>query len=311
LIPAIRLEGILKTLKGHRALAGVTFQVAPGSLSGLVGLNGAGKTTTLRVLLGLLAPDSGTSEVLGTASSEIARLGRRVGAQLHGGGLDPSLTVEQTLEYTAVLHGVSGVDIAGAIRRVDLAHLAKRRAAKLSAGERQRLALGRALLLAPDVLVLDEPLTHLDPGAAERVVEIVRAEAKRGAAVLLSSHQLEFLDRVADQVVFLHRGRVLAAGTPRELLGAEGVTYEIDVAPDANVAKLLSEFPGARDPVRVAAGVEDSSRWRVTLGADSAADLNRRLVTSGCRVHAIAPLRRSLHDFFLERVRSMDQEIGR
>lgn len=308
---AIRLENVAKTLRGHRALDGISFRVEPGSLTGLVGLNGAGKTTTLRVLLGLLAADSGTSEVLGVPSASIARLGRRVGAQLHGGGLDPSLTVTQTLRYTATLHGIARADVDGMIRRVDLAHLSNRRVSKLSAGERQRLALARALLLSPDVLVLDEPLTHLDPGAAERVIELLLAEAERGAAVLLSSHQLEFLDRAADHVVFVHRGRVLAAGSPHELIAAEGATYEVEAEPESIAASKIAAFSGLLAQERVAGNGAGPSTWRVTVEPQSAADLNAGLVGAGCRVSAFAPQRRSLHDFFLERVRAMDREASR
>jgi ABC-type multidrug transport system ATPase subunit len=306
-VAALRLDGIESTLRGNRILAGVSFAVSEGSLTGLIGLNGAGKTTTLRVLLGLLTPDRGTSQILGVASNELSRLGRRLGVQLHGGGLDPALTPAQTLRYTVKMLGVRDADLAESLRRVDLAHLANRRASKLSAGERQRLALARALVLRPDVLVLDEPLTHLDPGAAERIVEVLRAEVSRGVAVLLSSHQLEFLDRAANHVVFMHRGTVIAEGSPHDLLGGDDVTLELAAAPRDKVAGWIAQSPHvvAFDLIDKDG---DAARWRVRIARDKIAELNAGLVAAGCRVSCLAPLRRSLHDLFLERVRSFATE---
>ncbi len=325
---ALRQQGIRKSMRGFRALDRVDFAVEAGSLTGLIGLNGAGKTTTLRILLGLLDPDSGTSEVLGLPSREIATVGHRVGAQLHGGGVDPSLTCLEALQHFARLHGRRRIgarttsDFAVVLERVGLEALADRRAGKLSAGERQRLSLGRALLARPEVLVLDEPLTHLDPGAAERIVALLRAEADRGAAILVSSHQLEFLDRLASQVVFLHRGAVIATGSPRELLASDGAAVRIVASPCDRAGAAIAADPTVLSHERIGTESLPGSvgEWRVVLRCSSTssdesiaalAAFNDRLVRAECSVSCLAPERRTLHDLFLERVRAFEREGGK
>jgi ABC-2 type transport system ATP-binding protein len=302
---AIRVSGIAKTLRGVRALERVDFEVARGSLTGLIGLNGAGKTTTLRILLGLLAPDRGEITVLGQPSSRIARLAGRVGVQLHGGGLDPALTASETLHHAALLLGLRGADVAGALAKVDLAALGSRRVGRLSAGERQRLALARALLPAPEVLVLDEPITHLDPGAAERVVEVLRAEADRGVAVLLSSHQLEHVERTADQIVLLHRGAVVARGAPKDLLRGEGSRLLVAAEPEARARTVLAAMPGATK-VETASHGGAGPMLAVTFDGTGPGDVAAALVAAGCRLSFLAPDRRTLHELFLEEIRRAD-----
>lgn len=303
---AISMVGIEKTLRGHHALRGVDLVVRRGSLTGLIGLNGAGKTTTLRILLGLLPADRGDSTILGTSSRELHRIADRVGVQLHGGGLDPSLTVRETLELACLLAGRPSREVVDrAIERSGIERLAKRKAGKLSAGERQKLALARAMLFDPEVLILDEPLTHLDPGAAEAMIRLLRAAADRGTAVLLSSHQLEYLDRVSDHVLFLHRGRVIADGEPRQILDDAGLDFVVGATPIETVERILREAPILRSFERVSS---DGARgeWRVKLQGPHAHELNDRLVRGGCAVDALIPDRRSLHDLFLERVRESE-----
>ncbi|MCK0116417.1 ABC transporter ATP-binding protein [Isoptericola sp. S6320L] len=194
------------------ALAGLSVAVGPGEVVALVGLNGAGKTTALRVLTGRLRPAGGTARVL---SADPATLGptaaRRFGHVVGAALVSPDLTVTENVRTAALLHGVPRAEVAtvgsAVVQRLDLEVWAHARARTLSAGNAQRLGIACAVVHGPSALVLDEPTSALDPRGVVLVRELVRSLADAGAGVLVSSHHLDEVARVADRVVVVHGGR--------------------------------------------------------------------------------------------------------
>lgn len=302
---AIRLSALVKRFNGRAVLDGVDLDVPTGNLFGLIGLNGAGKTTVLRIALGLLRPDQGSAWVLDTPVSRLHTLSGRVGAAQHGVGLEPQLTARDNLRLHAHLHGRPRVDPSPLLKRLELSHLAGRRVARLSQGERQRLNIARALLLRPDVLLLDEPLTHLDPGAVDGVLELLAEEVReRNATILLSSHQLELVERAADGLALIHRGRVLLDGTMKSLLSATGSTLLLEVDRVDDAERLLAAHDHVEEVTRVGA---ESGQLRVRITTPCSAELNSQLHTAGVRVSLLAPERRTLTDLFRQAVDEDDR----
>ncbi len=296
----LELEDVTVRFGARVVLDRLSLAIPRGNLFGFIGLNGAGKTTSLRVLLGLLAPDAGASRVLGVSSRSVARLGPRLGAQLHGTGVDPWLTCTDNLRAHAIRCGRRGVDCGAALARLGLSHVAHRPAAHVSQGERQRLTLARALLLEPEVIVLDEPLTHLDPGAVQSMLEVLKDHVQRhGATVLLSSHQLEHVERSADHLALIHGGRIVRQGAVSELLAAERSVVIVAAAPGANALAALRASPLVLSAEPIGNGVDAAvPRFRVVLRDADPARLNAALVSSGIAVSELATERRSLDEAF-------------
>lgn len=239
--PLLRARGVAKAFGDEVALAGVDLDLAPGEIHALVGLNGAGKTTLMRVLLGMIRPDAG--EVLVTTADVAAITGsagdpgaapaapvdvpvdhlpaagwRRFGHLIETPFAYAELTVAETVDAAARLRGMTAGEAADAaaavIDELALAHWATRRARTLSLGNRQRLGLACSLVHGPDVLVLDEPTNALDPAGVLLVRRRLLAAAADGAAVLVSSHHLDEMARIADRITVLHRGVVVGALPP-------------------------------------------------------------------------------------------------
>jgi len=223
---ALLLDDVRHTFGGRRhgarpALSGLSLAVAPGEVVAMIGLNGAGKTTALRALAGRLRPAEGRARVLGHDPARLPvaaarRFGHVVGAAL----VDPALTVTENLRVAARLHGLPPRAVDGAVSSVvdllDLASWAHARARTLSLGNAQRLGIACAVVHGPDALVLDEPTSALDPRGVVLVRELVRDRAANGAAVLVSSHHLDEVARVADRVLAVHDGRVVGTLQPGE-----------------------------------------------------------------------------------------------
>jgi len=218
----IRVEGLTRNFGAVRAIDGVGFEAADGRITGLLGPNGAGKSTTLRVLYTVLKPDAGRATVDGidvTADSLATR--RAIGVLPHSAGIYPQLTARENVAYFGRLHGLSEERLA---KRVDelLAELemtafADRRAKGFSQGERVKVALARALVHAPKNLLLDEPTNGLDVMATRALRALIRKLRAAGHCVLFSSHVMQEVAALCDDIVIIDRGRVVAAGTPDEL----------------------------------------------------------------------------------------------
>ena len=282
------------------ALDDVSLDLRSGEIFALLGPNGAGKTTTLRVLAGLIAPSSGTVRVDGvemTPASSSALRGQ-IGFLTEAPGLWDSLTIRQNLEIYARLYGLDSprkaVDEVLAL--FEIPDRATERPAQLSKGLRQRVALARSLLHKPRIVMLDEPTANLDPESAREVRELVLGLKQQGRTVLLCTHNLDEVERVADRVAVL-RTRLIAAGTPdalREKLFAPRV-------------RATLRQPAARfEPTLREAGITDISVDGNTLsmaltGTDvSTPDVVKRLVLAGAEIESIVQEEPPLEDVYLK-----------
>ena len=210
--PAIRVDGLVKHYDGRRVLDGVSLSVAPGELVALLGPNGAGKTTTVEIIEGYRRLDGGDVRVLDTDPAVGgAALRARVGLMLQGGGVDPRARPREILRLFGRFH-LGGRDPDALLATVGLDTVAQTPYRRLSGGERQRLGLALALVGRPEVLVLDEPTAGMDPEARAVTRGIVSEARDQGVAILLTSHDLADVERLADRVVVIDRGRVVAAG---------------------------------------------------------------------------------------------------
>lgn len=252
--PALHLSGVVKRYTGHTAVAGIDVQVQPGEVVALLGPNGAGKSTTLAISAGLVLPDSGQVRV----SGEVVHPGavsvrRRVGYLPDVDGLFPRLTGWEHLELTARVHGLERDWVPTArelVERLGLVAAAGRRAGGYSHGMGRKLSLAVALLPRPDLLLLDEPFDGVDPAGSVVVRELVTAASRRGAGVLISTHLLDVADRLADRLVVIRAGRVVADATPASLRAA---LRDDDAAPvggdDALESVYLGLMAAAGDPL--------------------------------------------------------------
>lgn len=213
----VNAAGLCRSFGPDVAVDHVDLRVHPGQIHALVGLNGAGKTTLMRLLLGMLRPDRGSITIFGhTVGDQNANLWARVGHMLDTAFGYPELTVRENLRCAALLRGMPDITAAvnAGIAELRLSRWAERRAQALSTGNRQRLGLACAMLGNPDLLVLDEPTSALDPAGVVLVRTLLRTAAERGAAVLVSSHHLDEMARIADQISVMHGGRIIGGLDP-------------------------------------------------------------------------------------------------
>ena len=225
-LPAIAVDDLVKVYKTTRAVDGISFALPPGSITGLLGGNGAGKTTTLAMILGLILPTSGAARVLG------AEMPRQRYQVLHRMNFESPyidmphrLTVRQNLAVFGRLYAVEDLRerIASIADELDLLEFLDRPTGKLSAGQKTRVALAKALINRPEVLLLDEPTASLDPDTADWVRgRLDRFRKERGATVLLASHNMTEVERLCERVIIMKRGRIEDDDTPSHLLARYG-----------------------------------------------------------------------------------------
>jgi ABC-2 type transport system ATP-binding protein len=221
--PAIEVAGLSKSYGTHIAVDDVSFAVRPGSVTGFLGPNGAGKSTTLRMLVGLTRPSDGRSTVLGVPYPQLPNPGRRVGVLLDASAQHTGRTGREVLTLGAMLMGLPATRVDEMVELVGLTPAeARRRTGTYSLGMRQRLGIAHALLGRPQVLILDEPANGLDPAGIHWMRGLLREFADAGGAVLLSSHLLREIEVIADELVVIGRGRLVAQGSKHDLLAAAG-----------------------------------------------------------------------------------------
>jgi ABC-2 type transport system ATP-binding protein len=223
---AIGVDRLVKLYKGVAAVDGISFRLSPGSMTGLLGGNGAGKSTTIAMIMGLVTPTAGTVTVLGAAMpKERYRVLHRMNFESPYVDMPTRLTVRQNLSVFAQLYGVADIDtrIGELAAALDLSEFLDRPNGKLSAGQKTRVSLAKALLNKPEVLLLDEPTASLDPDTADWVR--TRLEAYRRdnqATVLLASHNMNEVERLCERVIIMKRGRIEDDDTPAHLLARYG-----------------------------------------------------------------------------------------
>ena len=244
---AISAVDLRKAYGGRQVLGGVSFEVRRGELFALLGPNGAGKTTTVEILEGYRRPDAGSVAVLGLDPiRDGRRLRPRIGLMLQEGGVDPRTTPREALRLYARFYR-DPEDPDRLLDLVDLGRAASTRYRRLSGGEKQRLGLALALIGRPELLVLDEPTAGMDPAAKQATRERIAALRAAGTTILLTTHELGDVERLADRVAVLDRGRIVAAGTPAELTGAGAPRVRFRVSAPLDAADL-GALPGALGP---------------------------------------------------------------
>ena len=216
------------------AVDGLSFSVASGEVYGLLGPNGAGKTTTMRMIIGLLRPDSGYAEVAGFRSTDQPdEVKSRIGLVSAGDGIYPWLTVREMLLFFADLYGLplpqARDNLSVLSQLLDLTKLLDQRCATLSTGQRQRVTLARALIHAPPAMLLDEPTRGLDVLGSQIVVDYIGRLRNQGIAVLVTTHRLDEAERLCDRFGLMHEGRLLHEGTLAELRATTGCDSLVDM----------------------------------------------------------------------------------
>ena len=221
--PAISVQDVHFSYGSRPAVRGVSFDVARGEVLGFLGPNGAGKSTTIKMLTGQYRPAKGRIELLGEdLATHREALQGRIGVCFEEKNLYPTLSGVEHLRFFARLHGVRDLDPAALLARVGLETRGRDRVAGYSKGMRQRLMIARALVNDPEVLILDEPSDGLDPVSAQAIRGVIREQAERGCAVLITTHDMWEADALADRVAFIHDGRLYALDTPERLKLAHG-----------------------------------------------------------------------------------------
>ena len=289
------LDKITRTFGDRLALDGVSISVPDGRMVGFVGANGAGKTTTMRIALGVLAADSGTVTFRGQVPDLAVR--RRFGYMPEERGLYPKGRLLEQLVFLARLHGVDrgvaakrGQDL---LERLGLGDRSRDKLESLSLGNQQRVQVAASLVHDPELLVLDEPFSGLDPIAVDAMADLLREKVAAGVGVLFSSHQLDLVDRLCDELVILHAGRVVAAGEPQQLRRQRGGS-RYRLVTDADLA-WLREVPGVH--------VVEHRTDGVDLELRPGADLDQRVLAEAVRrgpVRSFGPLLPTLSDLFQE-----------
>jgi len=216
--PAISVENLRFSYGDLEAVKGIDFEVQPGEILGFLGPNGAGKSTTIKMLTGQLTPQGGVARVLGIdVSTDDPALQARIGVCFEEKNLYLNMSAKENLDFYASLFGIKDPGSIEVLRRVGLADRAKDRVKTFSKGMRQRMMISRAFINKPDVLFLDEPTDGLDPVTSAAIRKTIREEAERGAAVLLTTHDMFEADELSDRVAFINEGRIVALDTAENL----------------------------------------------------------------------------------------------
>jgi len=287
------------------ALDAVTLDLPPGGIVGLVGPNGSGKSTLIRILLGLIRPTSGSATVFGHPITNPKRYASGVGTMIESPAFIASLSARANLVSLAHLHGTPMGRVDEVLAQVGLLGREREPVRRFSLGMKQRLGIAAALLTDPDLLILDEPTNGLDPAGIVEIRGLLRAIARDGRTVIVSSHLLSELEAICDHLVVIRFGRLLFAGPMADLLGR--TREHVDLAPEheADTERLAAVLrDGGWDVIPGETGL------RVLAGADRTAALNRAAASAGITLSRLVFAQDSLEELFLEMTGRVDGELA-
>jgi len=280
---------LVRDFGDRRVLHEVSFPVRPGRVTGFVGANGAGKTTTMRIVMGVLSATSGAVREDGQPVTVEQR--RAFGYLPEERGLYPKMRVGEQLRYFARLHGVdrsaAATRTSALLERLELASRADDVLETLSLGNQQRAQIAAALVHDPTALILDEPFSGLDPLAVDVLAELLRERVEDGVPLLFSSHQLELVERLCDDLVILNHGRVVAAGSVDELRRSGGKAYELHVQAGSDL-----DWVGAMPSVRMVALRRGTDGDQVAASELGRADAEQEVLREAMRRGPVRELRR-------------------
>jgi ABC-2 type transport system ATP-binding protein len=291
--PAVVVDGLIKRYGGTTAVDGLSLTARRGAVTALLGPNGAGKTTTVEICEGYRGPDGGTVRILGLDPAD-HRLRPRVGVMLQSGGVYPAAHAVEMLRLLAA-YAENPLDIDALVDRLGLATVRRTPWRRLSGGEQQRLSLAMAIVGRPELVFLDEPTAGLDPQARRNAWSLIEELRAAGVGVLLTTHYLEEAERLADTVVIIDRGRVVASGTPAELTAITTGQLQFRATAGLPLEELAS---------RLRARVVEQTPGRYVVEAVADPHL-LAAVTAWCAERGVLAedlhvVRRSLEDVFLE-----------
>ena len=296
--PAVEVVDLVKRYGDQAAVAGLSLMVQPGSITAILGPNGAGKTTTVETCEGYRRPDSGSVRVLGLDPRRDARALRpRVGVMLQQGGVYPGVKAEEMLRHVAALHA-HPLDVATLVERLGLGSAGRTAYRRLSGGQQQRLSLAMAVVGRPELVFLDEPTAGLDPQARRATWDLVAALRHDGVTVVLTTHFMDEAERLADQVVVVDHGQVVAQGSPEQLTAAgSGGSLRFEAPPALDLVSLAAALPAPSQVTEVSPG-----RYVVHGAVDThlLADLTRWCADRDVMPEGLTVGRRSLEDVFLD-----------
>ncbi|MGH9845373.1 MAG: HAD-IA family hydrolase, partial [Blastocatellia bacterium] len=298
LTPALRCKSLVKKYADVVAVNGLDLEVRAGECFGLLGPNGAGKTTTVEILEGLNTADSGEVELLGStwgAGADQA-LRERIGVALQETQLADKLTVEETIRLFRSFYA-HGAEVEHVIRLVSLEEKRKARVGKLSGGQKQRLAVACALVGAPEVLFLDEPTTGLDPQARLQLWDVIEKFRAGGGTILLTTHYMEEAARLCDRIAIMDHGRVIALGTPAELIASLGADQiiEFSLTSETFEAAALRRLPGVSGMITK----ENGYSLTVSQISDALPALLAELERQNVKLHQLTTHQATLEDVFV------------
>jgi ABC-2 type transport system ATP-binding protein len=303
----IETHNLAKSFGRCRAVDGLSLSVERGDVFGFLGPNGAGKSTTIRILVGLVKPDGGDARVLGHDSwSERTSALRRVGSLVETPGLYKFLTGRENLELVSRMSGFGDGGTAQALELVGLADRADDKVKAYSHGMRQRLAIAQSLVGEPELLILDEPTTGLDPEGMREVRELIGTLSReRSMTIFLSSHLLHEVQQTCDKVAIINHGKLMLQGKVSELLSGSD-TFELEVSDPDKAAGVIGASHWAELISR------NGNRLSVRLESGRSSELNRALVEAGVGVAEMRRALRSLEDVYmsLTGVESLEPDLA-
>ncbi len=306
----IETRNLTKTYGAVRALDGLSLSIPCGGVYGVLGPNGAGKSTLFRILLGLIRPSDGEASVMGGRIGDVAA-SRRMGSMIETPRFPPFMTARQVLVWLSAAHGLTpdAARVSGWLERVGLTEAADRKVRGFSVGMMQRLGVAGALITDPELVILDEPTSGMDPPGIQEMRALIRSLAERdGITVILASHQLLEVQRVCDRVAILNRGKLVREGAVSELT-ATGERLRLSVTPISKTLEIMSSLPGA-------SGVLEGDAVMATLPRADTPALLRALIEAGVDIDEARWIGADLESVFMSETGSVQhpesiiQEVG-